>query len=387
MASIRKRGNYYHIRFTYTDHDLGKDLDRSFSLKTRSKKEAIELKAILEEDFRDGKFYPFSEDFDLLEYLGMRRVGSKQVQGYTLRLTTEQFLEERKHVKKATINTYRRHFKMMMDKWGSTMPVHFLTENDIRDFCFKPTVKPVTQKSYLRHLKVFFGWLHEKELIENDITKKIKPPRIGDNIHKQIINDSQFFDVINAHKKHQAEFRKKKLIKTKAQMQEWFYPMMYVYYFAGLRAQEGVDLRWDFIDFEKKQLFVTTSNYTTTKSGKGRTIQMQKELIEVLKAWHEKFNKPKFGFVFPSPTSKGVDLPMDPGYVSKQFKAFARKAGLSEEIKLNSLRHSCASNLANSGMKIHFLQKFMGHSSITTTMIYVHINSSETASEFDRLDL
>jgi site-specific recombinase XerD len=62
-----------------------------------------------------------------------------------------------------------------------------------------------------------------------------------------------------------------------------------------------------------------------------------------------------------------------------------RKAGLNDDFHFHSLRHSFASNLAQSGMKLQFIQKWLGHARISTTEIYSTVTAEGMHEELDRL--
>jgi site-specific recombinase XerD len=61
-------------------------------------------------------------------------------------------------------------------------------------------------------------------------------------------------------------------------------------------------------------------------------------------------------------------------YVSKTFKQACKDAGIDKSIHFHSLRHSFASNLAQSGVSLYTIKELLGHSSIATTEIYSHLN-------------
>jgi integrase/recombinase XerD len=62
-------------------------------------------------------------------------------------------------------------------------------------------------------------------------------------------------------------------------------------------------------------------------------------------------------------------------YISKQFKKACRKAKIPENIHFHSLRHSYASMLARNGVSLYTISSLLGHTSITTTQIYSHLDN------------
>jgi len=69
-------------------------------------------------------------------------------------------------------------------------------------------------------------------------------------------------------------------------------------------------------------------------------------------------------------------FPITPRCVQKMIKRVAVKAGITKFVSPHVMRHSYATDLLNKGVDIRFVQEFLGHRSISNTMIYAHVANS-----------
>jgi site-specific recombinase XerD len=62
-------------------------------------------------------------------------------------------------------------------------------------------------------------------------------------------------------------------------------------------------------------------------------------------------------------------------------------AGLAEELKFHSLRHTFATWLIQESASLYELQKLLGHSDIKTTQMYAHLSASDLHATVNRISL
>jgi len=140
---------------------------------------------------------------------------------------------------------------------------------------------------------------------------------------------------------------------------------------AGLRVAEALALRWEHIDLMSGMLMVREG-----KGAKDRTLWLGEDNLELLRHWRERQTKDVEGrpeHVFT--TLKGG--PLHSSYVRRMVKRLAKKAGIAKDISPHTLRHTFATDLYRETKNIRLVQKALGHSSLSTTMIYTHIVDEE----------
>ncbi|MCS3698337.1 tyrosine-type recombinase/integrase [Salinibacter ruber] len=141
---------------------------------------------------------------------------------------------------------------------------------------------------------------------------------------------------------------------------------------AGLRASEATALRPERIDLMSGKLMVREG-----KGAKDRTLWIGEELLEELQAWMDrrKATAPKADYLLP--TSKGTQVATS--HLRRSVKRYARDAGIEDvdRVSPHTLRHTFATRLYRETGKIRLVQKALGHSDLSTTMIYTHVVDEE----------
>jgi integrase/recombinase XerD len=138
----------------------------------------------------------------------------------------------------------------------------------------------------------------------------------------------------------------------------------------GLRLAEVTALKWRDVDLTTGKLMVRQG-----KGSKDRTLWVAEADIDRLRSWRERqateCNTCEHVFT----TLKGKAL--GHRYVQRMVKRYAAKAGINKNISPHTLRHSFATDLYRETSKIRLVQKVLGHSDLSTTMIYTHIFDEE----------
>jgi len=190
-----------------------------------------------------------------------------------------------------------------------------------------------------------------------------------------------------------------------------------VLYGAGLRISEAVRLRVKDLDFGNGQLVVRGG-----KGDKDRTTYLPKSLhaplgehLERVRALHEEDLQKGHGAVYlpealarkhPQGAKEWIwqyvfpvkSLTVDPRSgvvrrhhvldktVQRAVAAAAKEAGIPKRVTPHVLRHSFATHLLQRGKNIREVQELLGHSDVTTTMIYLHVLKRDAANDASPLD-
>lgn len=136
-------------------------------------------------------------------------------------------------------------------------------------------------------------------------------------------------------------------------------------YGSGLRISEATNIRVEDIDSKNMRIFV--------RNGKGereRYTVLPKASLEMLRECYRRYkpNHPE-GYMFLN--RKGNPLKVERLRVF--FRRYRRKAGISEDFIVHSLRHSFATRLVEEGVPLVQVKELLGHSCIRSTMTYVHV--------------
>ena len=150
-------------------------------------------------------------------------------------------------------------------------------------------------------------------------------------------------------------------------------------YGTGLRISEAANIRIEDIDSKNMRLFVRNG-----KGEKERYTVLPQRSLEMLRECYRKYRaKHPEGYMFLNREGKPLKIER----LRVFFRRYRRKAGISEEFIVHSLRHSFATKLVEEGVALVQVKELLGHSCIRSTMTYVHVanNMQKVASPLDIL--
>ncbi len=152
-------------------------------------------------------------------------------------------------------------------------------------------------------------------------------------------------------------------------------------YSAGLRRGETQMIKPADIDSARMLVRVVQG-----KGKKDRQTILSPKVLDLLRTYY-KIQRPKI-FLFEAQGKDGVKLADQT--LNCIIKNSAAKAGISKNVSFHTLRHCFATHLLEKGVNIRIIQEFMGHVSLKTTAIYLHlvnVQPSGISSPLDSMDI
>ena len=261
-----------------------------------------------------------------------------------------------------TIEAYLRDLTKLADFCISDLEIKDCTKlstENIRLFIINLYEQEASSKSQARilsSLKSFYNYLELEECISVNPFSKIDSPsivlKLPDTLSKEEVDT-----IINS-------------VDLSGKFGERNRTILETLYSCGLRVSELVNLQCSRIFLEEGFLIVLG------KGSKERLIPLNKILITYLKNYlslirsHQNIAPGHEDFVFLNNRGKQLTRVMIFTIVQKE----AIKAGIQKKISPHTFRHSFASHLLEGGADLRAIQSLLGHESISTTEIYLHID-------------
>jgi integrase len=261
------------------------------------------------------------------------------------------------------LNKYLNNADLMFDDFDLTFLKKY--ERYLRDVLKNA---PNTIHSNLKIFRKIFNDAVREEVIELQQNPFTKFKLTWENTKKEYLTEDELAAIENLHLKDG-------LVMT-------HHRNMYVFaaYAGGVRISDLLQLRWQNYDGTHIRIF-------TQKTKQSISIKLPEKAVEIIdqytKSQPEKKNN---DFIFPllknnadysSPEKLFRAISSNTAYANKNLKEIAKKAEIDKNISFHSSRHTWATRALKKGMRIEYVSKLMGHSSLKTTMIYTKIVNEE----------
>lgn len=260
----------------------------------------------------------------------------------------------------STIKTYSNEFTQFLEVIKDK-PAREFTATRIKDYleyCFVTLkLSENTLHSKINALKFYYEQVLGHEKFFWEIPRPKKPALLP-----KLLNEAEIRKLFNAltNKKHKA--------------------ILFTAYSAGLRVSEVVNLKITDIDSSRMQILIERA-----KGKKDRYVNLSPLLLDILRKYLLEYKPRPVKYLFESEQT-GEAYPART--IQQIFYNAKRKAGISKDVGIHSLRHSFATHLLDKGTDIRYIKDILGHFNIKTTERYLHVSKKQLiniVSPFDDL--
>jgi len=233
-----------------------------------------------------------------------------------------------------------------------------ISKANITNFMFDQKGKGIAVNSIARRLaaiRMFHRFLTRERILKSDPSALIDSPKLWKRVPETLtLNEVESLIA-------QPDVRSAQGTRDRA--------ILETFYATGMRVSEAVNLKKDNINLDIGFL------RCIGKGNKERVIPLGKKAIASINKYlatsRPKLLKGKESeFLFVSRFGKKISRQS----FWKIIKKYAKEARIKKPIKPHSLRHSFATHLLERGADLRSVQEMLGHSNISTTQIYTHIN-------------
>lgn len=277
----------------------------------------------------------------------MSKLRDQMIQEMTLRnfspRTHESYIE--------AVNGLSRYYKKSPDK---------LTNKEIQDYLYylmgKRKLAWNSCNVVASGLRFFYN-----HTLKRKLTRLIIPPRKKHHFLPEIFSSKDLERLFNsaAKPKHRV--------------------LLMTTYAAGLRLGEVINLRIRDIDSDRKMIRVNQG-----KGKRDRYTILSNRLLEELRVYWRLCRPQTWLF-----TDRYGKRPLPDGTAQKIYHLAKQKSGLQKGKGIHTLRHCFATHLLEAGVDLHTIQILLGHTAISTTMIYLQVTRKRLETiqgSFDLLD-
>lgn len=263
-----------------------------------------------------------------------------------------------------TVKTYQREIKKLQRFCAKgSLPMERLTRGDLSEYLLwrqGEGIESRTQAKSISALRAFYRYLMEEGLVESNPASQLEIPKAANRLPGVLTVQEveALMEPID--------------LATPAGMRDM--ALFELIYSCGLRISEAVDLTLDTVFVDQGILRVVG------KGDKERLVPMGEMAQEALRRYMD-VGRPQLvknaGIQQLFLNQRGG--PLSRKGMWKRFKELAALAGI--EAKVHTLRHSFATHLLQGGADLRAVQELLGHSDISTTQIYTHVDRDQLRSK------
>ena len=261
-----------------------------------------------------------------------------------------------KRYSESTITTYSEALKSFLVFYREKVIAEITNEDVIEynnEYILKNKLSASYQNQIINALKLFFKIIQNTKIVLEELHR----PKNAKTLPNVLSKEETF-----------------KLIEVTTNLKHK--TLLALIYSAGLRISEAINMKITDIDSQRMLIHVKNA-----KGKKDRYTLLSTKVLGLLKEYYTIYKPTKFLF----------EGQFGAQYSSRSAQAVlhqsAKKAGITKQISLHTLRHSFATHLLESGTDLRYIQDLLGHSSPKTTMIYTHVSSTSLKNIINPFDM
>ena len=268
---------------------------------------------------------------------------------------------------KNTLSAYRSDLKIF-SQWLNETSLIEVNKKLIQDyFLYRQSTKisSSTQSRVLTCLHSFYQFLLDNNLINTDPTEQLSYPKLEKKL-PVFLNIQEVEKLLEAPNSSSLFGQRDRA-------------MLELLYSCGLRVSELINLSYHNINI--KEEFIRIHG----KGNKERILPMGEIAIEYLTSY-ESNSRP---ILLKNGQSDSYFLSNRGKAMSRQnffyiIKAYATQAGIDKPLSPHSLRHAFATHLVQKGADLRSVQLMLGHSDISSTQLYTHIQNAQLKAQHEK---
>ena len=219
----------------------------------------------------------------------------------------------------------------------------------------------------LSTLRTFFKYLCREGYIQKNPARLVATPKVPKKIPSFLPIDEAFRLMDIPDSKTLSGLRDKAILET--------------LYGAGIRISELVSLNVTNVDLERGYIRVFG------KGRKERIVPLGNKACESIRVYLNKIHNSKF--IIQNSCNGALFLNLRGGRLTSRsgwniVNKYARKGAIARHISPHSLRHTFATHLLEGGADLRVIQELLGHSSLSTTQKYTHVNLDQLMKVYDK---
>jgi len=260
-----------------------------------------------------------------------------------------------------TLAAYRRDL-IQFSLWYSEFDSDPLAvgHRDVRRFAAHLSASgcaPSTVARKLAALRRLYGFLLRTDRIAQNPADLVSAPKAASRLPRVLTSEQMAEILETAPARTPLELRDRAMIELS--------------YSCGLRSEEVISLSLDALDFDSEQLSVVGKGSRHRRLPVGEPAQRAVEDY-LSRGRPSLVDDPSESALFISRNGRRLS----PSDVSRRLSARVRDAAAASGISPHALRHSFATHLLEGGADLRTIQELLGHSSISTTQVYTHLDSA-----------